>query len=316
MKLFLGVDGGQSSTVALIADEAGRILGWGRGGPCNHVATTEARAKFALAMQESLGAACLEAGLDASSVSFEAACLGFSGGSADKEAYSREVIRSRSFGITTDAEIALAGATGGAAGIIVIAGTGSIAFGKNAQDRMARAGGWGYIFGDEGGAFDISRQALRAALAMEEGWGPATTLKEVLLDRTGAMSANTLMHDWYNRFDRMEIARLAPVVDAAATAGDVMATEILERCGQQLAALVTHVHRVCFQPDAMPTVSYVGGVFQSALLTRALKQAVQSELNCPVSTPLYPPAGGAVLMALGQAGIQVRLSGMPAAIKS
>ena len=316
MKLFLGVDGGQSSTVALIADETGRVLGWGRGGPCNHVAAAEGRAKFARALQECLSAACSEAGLDAASVSFEAACLGFSGGIADKEAYSREFVRSSSFSITTDAEIALMGATGGAPGIIVIAGTGSIALGKNAQGKMGRAGGWGYIFGDEGGAFDIARQALRAALAMEEGWGTETALKAMLLERTGAASANALMHGWYNQFNRMQIAQLAGLVDAAATAGDPVAKDILARCGKQLAALVAHVFGICFERGATPVVSHVGGVFQSALLTAVLKQAVQDELNCDATAPLFPPACGAVLMALREAGLAVRLSAVPLAVKS
>lgn len=171
MSLFLGIDGGQSSTVGLIADEGGRVLGHGRGGPCNHVAASEGRAKFKRAILECLDEACRAAGLDLSTVEFEAACLGFSGGATDKEAYSREFIRSKSFKITHDAEIALTGATAGDPGVIVIAGTGSIAFGKNANGTTKRAGGWGYAFGDEGGAFDVAKQALRAALAMEEGWG-------------------------------------------------------------------------------------------------------------------------------------------------
>ena len=93
----------------------------------------------------------------------------------DKEAFVKELIASDKYKLTHDAEIALIGATAGQPGIIVIAGTGSIAFGRNAQMQTARAGGWGYIFGDEGGGFDIAKNALRRALQFEEGWGPATT---------------------------------------------------------------------------------------------------------------------------------------------
>src|SRR5947209_3167873 len=81
---------------------------------------------------------------------------------------------------------ALAGATRSGQGIITIAGTGSIAFGRNPAGRTARAGGWGYIFGDEGGGFDIARQATRAILRLEEGWGPPTALRETLLAATGS----------------------------------------------------------------------------------------------------------------------------------
>lgn len=311
MKLFLGVDGGQSSTVALIADETGRVIGAGSGGACNHVAKHEGRAKFARAMGECIGEACRQAGLDAASVAFEAACLGFSGGTDDKEAYSRELIRSRSFKITIDAEIALSGATGGQPGIIVIAGTGSIAFGKNSSGKTARAGGWGYIFGDEGGAFDIVRQALRAALAMEEGGGAATDLRAALLAETQADSANQLLHDWYNAFDRTRIAQLAPLVDRAARSGDEAAQGILKHAGGQLANLAAAVHRVLFPAGEPAAISAIGGVFSSALVSQSLAQAVRTELGIELQSPLWPPAAGALWEALRLAGNGANVSNIP-----
>jgi N-acetylglucosamine kinase-like BadF-type ATPase len=311
VKLFLGVDGGQSSTVALIADETGRVLGAGRGGPCNHAAAGEGRQKFARAMAECLRGACAQAGIDAEAAEFEAACLGFSGGGADKDAYSREFILAKAFKITHDAEIALTGATGGDPGIIVIAGTGSIAFGKNAAGQTARAGGWGYIFGDEGGAFDIVRCALRVSLAMEEGWGEATDLRRHLLAATGAGSANELMHAWYNRFHRSEVAKLAPLVGEAARGGDEAARGILEEAGRALAALVRHVHRCLFRPGQAVNVAYVGGVFESEMLADCLRRAVQDETGCRAEKPRFAPAAGALLEALRLAGLSVSLSEIP-----
>jgi len=109
--------------------------------------------------------------------------------------------------VTSDAFIALSGATAGGPGLVAIAGTGSIAFGRNAAGRTARAGGWGYLFGDEGGAFSIVRQALRAALRHEEGWGAPTELRPALLEATGAASANDLLHRLYTaEFTRQRIA--------------------------------------------------------------------------------------------------------------
>ena len=167
---FLGVDGGQSSTTAVIGDETGRVVGVGYGGPCNHAGAAEGRAKLVGAIQQSLRGACAQAGLDAESARFTSACLGFSGGPADKESILRDILRSERILVTDDALIALAGATAGEPGLVVISGTGSIAFGRNSAGRTARAGGWGYLFGDEGGAFWIARQAVRAALRWEEGW--------------------------------------------------------------------------------------------------------------------------------------------------
>ena len=95
--------------------------------------------------------------------------------------------------------------------------------------QTARAGGWGYIFGDEGGGFDLARQALRRALQSEEGWGPATMLHKVLLEVSGAPSANALMHQFYNQFDRKQIATYAKLVSAAAEEGDQVALEVLKK---------------------------------------------------------------------------------------
>src|SRR4051794_37648380 len=124
--LFLGIDGGQSGTTAVIGDDTGRVLGSGRGGPCNHVAASGGRAKFFNAIERCLRQACDEAQLDRAAVTFEAVCAGFSGGPADKEAYLRELISANHYIVTIDALIALSGATAGEPGIITIAGTGSI----------------------------------------------------------------------------------------------------------------------------------------------------------------------------------------------
>src|SRR5262249_4469681 len=154
---------------ALIGDETGRILGAGKAGPCNHAAAAEGRAKLEHAVLGSVGEACGQAGLDPAAVRFEAACFGMSGGPEDKREILSGILRAECLVVTTDAVIALAGATENGQGIITISGTGSIAFGRNAAGRSMRAGGWGYIYGDEGSAFDIGRQALRAALRLEEG---------------------------------------------------------------------------------------------------------------------------------------------------
>src|SRR3954469_773501 len=182
MKLYLGIDGGQSSTTALIGDENGEVLGEGRSGPCNHVGEAERRDKFFSAVGDSIRLAAQQAGVNPV---FDAVCAGFSGGAEDKDALARELIKSDRYLITDDAHIALSGAAAGEPGIIVIAGTGSIAYGRNTANTVARAGGWGYVFGDEGGAFDIARQAIRAIVRQEEGWGPPTPLRNVLLEASG-----------------------------------------------------------------------------------------------------------------------------------
>jgi len=311
-RYFLGVDGGQSATVAAIGDESGRFLGGGAGGPCNHVKAPGGRQKFIAAIRASVGTACRAAGLDPDAIEFEAACLGFSGGPEDKREILEGMIRARHLVVTTDALIALTGATAGAPGVITIAGTGSIAYGRNGAGDTARAGGWGFIFGDEGGAFDIVRQALRAALRFEEGWGPPTALREALLAVTRAASANELMHRFYTRgYPRSRIAGYAKLVDQVAREGDPVAVEILHGAAQQLATLAAAVRRQLFQAGEPAAVSYIGGVFESAILLERFRALVELEEGNRCSPPRYGPEAGALLEAYRAAGLAPELRSFP-----
>ena len=304
---FLGVDGGQSSTKAVIGDETGRVLGSGSGGPCNHAAAGEGRARMERGVRDSLAAACGGAGLDAATISFEAACFGMSGGPDDKHAILASILRTKRLIVTTDAVIALAGATSAGQGIVVIAGTGSIAFGRNAEGRVARAGGWGYVFGDGGAGFDTVRQALRAALRMEEGWGPPTSLRAALLGATGARDANDMLHQFYgDEWKRERVASLAPLVDAAAMEGDGVAAEIVTRAAQELATLAAAVRGQLWKPGAAIEVAYIGGVFRSWMLLERFRLLVELEEGALCTPPQRSPAEGALLEAYRAARTEPR----------
>jgi N-acetylglucosamine kinase-like BadF-type ATPase len=305
---FLGVDGGQSSTFAIIGDANGRVLGSGRGGPSNHVGVSEGRAKFKGAIQTCLNAACASAGLDAPSIRFAAACLGFSGGPSDKESILPEILRSDRTIVTHDALIALSGATGGEPGAITIAGTGCIAFGRSASGQTARAGGWGYVFGDEGSGFDIARRALRAALKFEEGWGEPTSLRQILLDQTGASDVNDLLHRFYTEeFPRPRIAAFAELVDEAAENGDAIAREILNEAARELSAIASAVRCQLFEHGEPVRVAYIGGVFRS----RIVRETFIALVGDKVGPPLHGPAAGALLEAYRAAGVRCTLSNAP-----
>ena len=314
MRLFLGVDGGQSDTTAMLGDEEGRVLGTGTGGPCNHASAAEGREKLRRAAGDSVSAACAQAGLDARAVHFAAACFGMSGGPQDKQATLRELLPADVVVVTDDAEIALAGATAGEPGIITIAGTGSIAFGRHSDGRTVRAGGWGYIFGDEGGGFDIVRQALRAALRAEEGWGPPTTLGPALLAATGSSDANDALHRFYTQaWPRSRIASLAPLVDEAAIAGDAVAADILRNAAQQLALLTAAVRRQLWKPGELARIAWAGGAFHSRLLLERYRSLVELEDGNRTGPPELCPAAGALLEAYRAAGLHPRLSQVPEA---
>jgi len=311
-RLFLGVDGGKSSTFALIGDETGRVAGWGSAGPSNHAGAEEGRSRLVGAVEESVSAACRQAGADFRAVQFEAACLGFSGGPEDKQSILAGILRTARLIVTTDAAVALAGATGGEAGIVVIAGTGSIAFGRNAAGKTARAGGWGYVFGDEGGGFDLARQGLRAALRHEEGWGPQTALLAMFLAEGGAKSANELLHRFYTaEFPRPRIASFGPLVERAAAEGDHVAQGVVRKAAAELALMASAVRRQLFQPLEPAFVAHMGGMFRNTILRDQFRELVEQVHGNVCGPPLYPPAGGALLEAYRACGLAPRLAGVP-----
>jgi N-acetylglucosamine kinase-like BadF-type ATPase len=259
------------------------------------VGEAERRDKFFSAVGDSVHLAAQQAGVNPV---FEAVCAGFSGGAEDKDALTRELIKAHRYLITNDAHIALAGATGGGPGIIVIAGTGSIAYGRNAAGKEARAGGWGYVFGDEGGAFDIVRQALRALLRREEGWGPPSSLREMLLEGSGAASANDLLHRCYtSEYPRERVAQWASLVDGAARMGDPVAAGILDGAAQTLATLVSAVRHQAFGEDEGVKIHYVGGVFASEPLLARFQMLVELSGENRVLPPISSPAHGALWLA-------------------
>ncbi len=274
----------------MIGDEEGRVVDVGRG-------------------------VSVQAATDAAHVAgkaFESVCFGLSGGAAGKEAMVRGMVKSARYQIVHDAWIALAGATAGEAGIVVIAGTGSMAFGRNRENRSARAGGWGYVFGDEGGAFDLVRQALRAVLRAEEGWGPKTVLRDLLLEPTGAPDANALMHLFYtSEYPRQRVAAFAPLVDRAAGLGDTVAQDILKQAAQSLATFSAAVRRQLFDPAETVTVSYTGGVFACQVLRERFRILAELDDGNRVAAPQYGPAAGALLEAYRAAGVGCTLSNIP-----
>lgn len=309
-ELYLGVDGGQSQTKAVVGDAEGRIVGRGVAGPCNHVGAAEGRAKLTGAISEAVNRALEGLDLTIADARFAAACLGMSGGPADKVRIIAELVQAERLDVTTDAAIALLGGTAGHPGVVVIAGTGSMAYGRNVEGRTARAGGWGYVFGDEGGAFDIVRQALRAALRHEEGWGPATGLTGLLLAESGAADVNDLLHRFYtDAFPRPKVAGYSRLVGRAAADGDQAAGEILRKAGEDLAGYGLAVRGNLFSADDVVQVVRVGGVFQSGFVRDRFDSCLREQGRNEPREPRFDPAVGALIGAYRLAGRAVVPSG-------
>jgi N-acetylglucosamine kinase-like BadF-type ATPase len=294
-KLYLGVDGGQSSTKALVGNAAGDVLGRGVGGPCNHARLGEGRAKLEKALSEAVGQALAPLGLTLANARFQRICVGMSGGPDDKREIIQSLIQADSYDVTTDAHIALYGALGGGAGAVVISGTGSIALSRDNTGRIRRAGGWGYVFGDEGSAFDIARHSLRASLAAEEGWGPSTTLRAALLSATQSENANQLMHRWYaGEFTRAQTADWSRLAEESAAQEDAVAQSILQSAGTRLAQLAATAAGMASLPKGEAKVCPIGGVFANREVMQSFSETLQGLMGVTPSAAVSSPAEGAL----------------------
>src|SRR5437870_9299577 len=181
MTYFLGVDGGASKTAALVTDDQGKSLGDGVAGPSNHlrVGIETAARNIERAVNKAVVAP------DVATREIVWAYCGIAG--ADHPAHRQEVVDSLeiffprgNFTVDNDARIALTGAVGFGSGVVVIAGTGSVAFGRSEDGREARAGGWGPKIGDEGSGYAMARDGLTAIVRAYDGRGPATKMTDML----------------------------------------------------------------------------------------------------------------------------------------
>jgi N-acetylglucosamine kinase-like BadF-type ATPase len=201
--------------------------------------------------------------------------------------------------LVPDAHVALAGALGGQPGAVVISGTGSIAYGVDAAGRTARAGGWGWILGDEGSGYDIGRRAIMAALAAEDGTGPGTGLGLAICRAWALERVEQVVPAVYGDLvaAKPRIASLVPVVIAAASAGDTVAAGLLAGAGRDLGALAAAVMGRLALPE--PLVAVTGGVLSGSAPVRAAMAAALGALapGARLVESAGTPADGAVWLA-------------------
>jgi N-acetylglucosamine kinase-like BadF-type ATPase len=304
VRLVAGVDGGQSSTVALVADADGAVLGSGRAGPADDVGERDAALRTAAAVDAALDAALDAAGSGADHP-LEVVVAAISGYD-DARAGRAIPLRPRTLRVVVehDADAAWRGAFAGreeAGGILVIAGTGSIALGRTRAGAVARAGGWGYLFGDEGSAFWLARRALSLAMARADRGAPSDLASEALRHFAVA-SLGAVAHGFARgTIDRARIAAFAPRVCALAAAGDTQARVLVGDAADALAELAGVVH-ARLGTAAPAAVSYHGGLFAATALRDAWSAAVRSRIaGANVVAPVHEPAYGALLRARGLA---------------
>jgi N-acetylglucosamine kinase-like BadF-type ATPase len=310
MVYFVGVDGGGSKTAAVCMNEAGEVVGEGRSGPSNHlrVGLEEAGNNLRGAIRQAVD----QAGAPLASVAF--AYCGIAG--SDHPARRGGMVEAllplfpkSNFSIDSDTRIALTGAIGFGTGIVVIAGTGSVAFGRNAKGVETRAGGWGPTLGDEGSGYSIGRRGLAAIVRAYDGRGPKTIMTELLCNAYAKCDPEDLPYFVYAPGTRADdIALYNRMVIEAAQQGDAVANSIFESEGYELGKTIVAVARKLDLIEESFPISYIGGAFSAGeLLLRPMTEVIRAAV--PLATVVPPkeaPVVGAARMAMRSAAQQVR----------
>jgi N-acetylglucosamine kinase-like BadF-type ATPase len=298
----LGIDAGGTKTLCLLADENGRIIAEGLGPGANFHTSGDVELEHAL--RQVIHMAISDRGIAPAAV-----CVGIAGVDRENEAHIvRTMIQPSVPGsrvvVVSDALIALEAGAGESPGIVVISGTGSIAYGRNAGLEAARSGGWGHIIGDEGSGYWIGRQALSAVVRAVDGRGPVTRLTGDILAHFGIEDISGLPRIVYDLdLPRMSVAALGPVVQHASGLGDPVATDILERAAVELTLAARSVAaRLDMENDVFVFV-LAGGVFRvvPSLVDAITRRLVAVAPRSRVQLLDGEPASGAVRLALAEA---------------
>jgi N-acetylglucosamine kinase-like BadF-type ATPase len=302
------VDGGGTSTRALLADAAGRLLGEGLAGSANrnHFPRETVRGNLRTAL--------LSAMKDATGAAGRLSCifLGMGGVSTESD---RDDVASIARGIPevgdalvrveNDTRVGLAGGLSGRPGIVLIAGTGSACLGVNARGETWLCGGWGSIADDAGSGHWIGLRAIQTAVRAEDGRLPPTALRKVVYSFLELEEPRRLLDRIHNRgLERDGIAKLAPRVIESAQGGDAAARRILEEAAGELSGMVAVTARKLFGADSCEMI-FVGGLARSGPPFEPMLAArIRAETpNVLVREPEMTPVQGAVLEALRAGGV-------------
>jgi N-acetylglucosamine kinase-like BadF-type ATPase len=300
-RLSLGMDVGGTKTAAAIMDERGRVLGQGVGesGNINFVTLAQAEEAFTTAIETSRKMA----GIDA--LKTEINIIGI-----EPEPDPLRKIIAKLTGCDRiihkkEGECSLVGGLLEPVGVALIAGTGSVGWGRNKEGRTHMTGSWGTI-GDEGSAYDMARQGVNAAFWAEDGRGPQTKLLDNLKEHFGVSMIRDAVTPIYQNPDvRKNFAALSRNVMKTAEEGDAVAQGIIQDCAEQLARLITAAARVLEMDKEPYGVAATGGLvnrggpFFEMVRAEIKKTHPQAELV----VPKYEPVIGAALIGLQEMGV-------------
>jgi N-acetylglucosamine kinase-like BadF-type ATPase len=212
--------------------------------------------------------------------------------------------------VVNDALIALVAATGDDPGVVLISGTGSIAYGVNHKGFAARSGGWGYVLGDEGSGYWIGQKALHAIVRSTDGRGSPTRLTTLVLEHLQLTKVEGLVHEVYDRgLKRQSVAALGPVVERARADGDLVAAEIMNAAAAELVrAAASVIQRLQMRGLAFRIV-LAGSMFRLVpwLTESLIHRLAEVAPRATVARLETEPAVGALRLALRAARGEVKI---------
>ncbi len=302
-KIGLGIDAGGSSSRWVLVSDTGAVLGEGRSGPLTgHIFSADEKDEQLERFVEILTAARAVHPPDA----LVAGITGLHPGTLAAELFRRAVTETLGLGaqravLDNDMHVAFASAFGPGEGVLVYAGTGSVAYHETAAGVAVRVGGYGYLIDDAGAGYWLGHEALKALFRqVDAAGGPSDTpLAGALYARLGSRVWSDIMPVVYGG-GRSFVASLAPAIAAAERAGDEVARDILERAGAELAHLAQVVQG---RLGAVLPVAFAGGVTQlSPLLTESLETHLGASVRVVEGEPVYAAARLALGLGGGEEG--------------
>ncbi len=298
MNYIIGIDGGGTKTVGILADQTGQVHTRVAVGATNYHTVGKTQTKKVL---EDL----ISQLLAQANVTLEnciGSCLGMAGLAcpADGEVIKRicnEIGIHRNCILTHDAQIALVGGTGKLEGVIVVSGTGSIVYGVNSDGVEARSGGWGHLLGDEGSGYGIVLCGLRAIARAADGRGIPTQLTDMMLNEIGQRQPSDLIR-WVHNASKDQVSTLAKLIFVAMEGGDSAAQQIIQHAADEL-VLATQVviHKLGINQPS--DIVFSGGIMtHQPGFVNLLRECLHPMApNARIDLAKHEPAYGAILLA-------------------
>ncbi len=300
MYFVIGIDGGGTKSKAVLTDLHLNTFAECTGGPTNFL--LRGTGEVSLTLIDLIRECISKSGINENDLVY--VVLGTTGAGRINEAEKmkndflsmceRENLPVKSFEVESDARVALEGAFKGEPGSILIAGTGSIMFGKDSEGEIHRVGGFGRFIGDEGSGYSIGRKGLNAVAKFYDGRGPGTSLAGLLSEKGITNSESLITEIYVNNF---EIPSVAPLVIKSAENGDEICLKILDEESEEL---ISHIKAMKKLIDVKPLgVSLIGSLIaKDNFYSRMFLEKIKNQLeNVSVKEPAMPPEMGAALMA-------------------